>query len=478
MMRGSDTSLYLRRSGTADRRLRVLRRPDAGTQRLQMPPEMRTREAEQSPGKNRSNSWPIVLFIIALVTPWIFPIGPLRMSAYRIVLCIMLFPCLVQWMRGHSGRIRIADLSVILFGCWCGTSLIVLHGMQALQPAGIALLETLGPYLLARSYIRSADDFQSMVRLLFIVVVALLPLALVEALTGWKATLRIFGMLLPTYPETMMTPRAGLWRAQGPYEHPILFGTVCSTAFAFVFLVLGYRKTLLGKCSRAGIVAFTAALSLSAGPVLGIGLQCLFIVWRRVAEAVSPKLICFVIVSFFCMIQLASWVMHRSLIEALIVKLTFDPMSYWSRNLIWTYGWLSVADHPWFGTGLNRWERPDWMDSSIDNFWLYTSVKSGLPALFLMCSSVVCCVIAVGLKQGLNKRHREYRAAYLISVVNWCLVGLTVHLWDGAYVLIIFLLGSGIWLLDVDTAEAKSTDAIGRRRNGGPHRRRVSVAPG
>jgi hypothetical protein len=399
------------------------------------------------------------------------------MSAYRIILCIMLVPCLLQWLSGSAGRIRIADLSVILFGCWTGASLIALHGAQALQPAGIALVETVGPYLLARSYIRNADDFQSMVKLLFVVIVALLPLALVEALTGWKATLRIFGMLLPTYPETMMTPRAGLWRAQGPYEHPILFGTICSTAFAFVFLVLGYRKSFPVKSSKAGIVAFTAALSLSAGPVLGIGLQCLLAAWRRLAEAVNPKLVWVATISLFCMIQLAGWIMNRSLIEILIVKLTFDPMSYWSRNLIWTYAWLSVENHPWLGTGLNRWERPDWMDSSIDNFWLYTSVKSGLPALFIMCTSVVLCIIAVGSKQGLNERQREYRAAYLISIVNWCLVGLTVHFWDGAYVLIIFLLGSGIWLLDVDSAGAASADVADRRQNGASRRKRAGGVP-
>ena len=33
------------------------------------------------------------------------------------------------------------------------------------------------------------------------------------------------------------------------------------------------------------------------------------------------------------------------------------------------------------------------------------------------------------------------------------LVGWTVHFWDAAYVLFLFLMGSGVWMLDVETKE-------------------------
>jgi hypothetical protein len=54
---------------------------------------------------------------------------------------------------------------------------------------------------------------------------------------------------------------------------------------------------------------------------------------------------------------------------------------------------------------------------------------------------------------------------------------LTVHFWDGAYVLIIFLLGSGIWLLDVDSAGAASADVADRRQNGASRRKRAGGVP-
>ena len=55
---------------------------------------------------------------------------------------------------------------------------------SSLQTWGIGLIETLGPYLLARCYIRDADDFYNLIRLQFRIVLLLLPFAIVEFITG------------------------------------------------------------------------------------------------------------------------------------------------------------------------------------------------------------------------------------------------------------------------------------------------------
>ena len=108
-------------------------------------------------------------------------IGPLRMSLYRIVLLVMVLPCLGMWMAGKAGRIRTADIALLLFSFWCTLSLIVIHGMAlSVQTSGIVFIETLGPYLLARCYIRDADDFYNVIQLLFRIVVLLLPFAIFE----------------------------------------------------------------------------------------------------------------------------------------------------------------------------------------------------------------------------------------------------------------------------------------------------------
>ncbi|WP_331375990.1 O-antigen ligase domain-containing protein [Sinorhizobium chiapasense] len=418
------------------------------------------------------NRWPVILFVVAIAVPWIFPIGPLRMSSYRIVLLFSVVPCIFHWLRGYSGQIRVVDILIILFAFWRGLSLVVLHGAEAIQSTGVSLLETLGAYFLARCCVRNADDFQAFVKVLFVLVAALLPLALLETVTGWKATLRIFGVLLPTYPEEPMG-RAGFWRAQGPFEHPILFGVVCNAGFALVFLVLGFGRPLLEKCCKAGAIAFAAALSLSAGPILGVALQCLLIAWKRLADAIGLQLVWLMTIIFSAMALAFSWITGRPLVE-LIGRFTFDPMSYWSRNLIWEYGWSSVSNHSLFGTGLGRWDRPHWMAASIDNFWLCTAVTHGLPALVLIVGSVAVCLVAVGLKRGLDERHRACRSAYLISIVSCSAVGQTVHLWDGPFALFLFLLGSGIWLLDVDTSGAHPYPQNRRSRSGYSNRRQAA----
>src|SRR5918995_808931 len=68
-------------------------------------PHQRILESRQA--KRKRVHWPVALFLIALVVPWIFYFGTLRMTVYRIVLLLMFLPCLTMWMLGKAGRIRI-----------------------------------------------------------------------------------------------------------------------------------------------------------------------------------------------------------------------------------------------------------------------------------------------------------------------------------------------------------------------------------
>ena len=131
--------------------------------------------------------------------------------------------------------------------------------------------------------------------------------------------------------------------------------------------------------------------------------------------------------------------------------------------LIWDYGSASVLNHPLFGVGLNDWERPGWMPASIDNFWLFLAVRYGLPAPFLLLLAFLSIFLAVGFKKGLDDKITAYRTAFLITMTAFFLVGWTVHFWDAAYVLFLFLMGSGVWMLDVRPKEraARAVEARG-----------------
>src|SRR5262249_48835233 len=150
------------------------------------------------------------------------------------------------------------------------------------------------------------------------------------------------------------------------------------------------------------------------------------------------------------------------------------------RTLIWTYGSETVLNHPLFGVGLNDWERPAWMPvASIDSFWLYLAIRAGLPAAFLMLLTFFRIYLAVSFKKGLEGRLVEYRTGFLISMAGFFLVGWTTSFWDAAYVLFLFLMGSGVWMLDVESKDRSSCErrafkraaahSIGSHRRG-PHR--------
>ena len=144
-------------------------------------------------------------------------------------------------------------------------------------------------------------------------------------------------------------------------------------------------------------------------------------------------------------------VANRSLLDIVVTHFLFDPGSYWFRKVIWTYGTASALNHPLFGTGLGDWERPPWMSPSIDNFWLLQAVHNGLPAAFLILLAFGSIFLAVGLKKGLDDKLDNYRTGFLIAMTGFFQVGWTVAFWDAAYVLFVFLMGSGVWILDVET---------------------------
>jgi len=90
---------------------------------------------------------------------------------------------------------------------------------------------------------------------------------------------------------------------------------------------------------------------------------------------------------------------------------------------------------------------------SIDNFWLVLAIRAGLPAPILLLLAILSIFLTLGFKKGLDERTTEYRTAFLIVMTGIFLVGWTVHFWDTAYVVLLFLMGSGAWILDIETKE-------------------------
>ena len=427
----------------------------------------RRKVAPDRAGAQAGVSWPVLLFILALGIPWILPLGPLRMSAYRLVLIAMLLPCIANWLRGGAGQVRAADVALLVFCFWCCLSIVMIHGVAAsLEPSGIIFLETMGAYLLARCMIRDADDFLALVRLLFRLVLVLAPFAIFESVTGRNVLLEMFAAVTQTSPDVYMDPRWGLRRVHAVFEHPILFGVIVGGVFALTHLVLGYGKKPFVRWLSTGAVGMTAFLSLSAGPITALTGQGALMAWNILLAGVEARwkiLVGFVGLAFVA----AELLTNRSLPVIFISHFAFDEESAWVRIAIWRYGSESVLSHPLFGIGFHEWARPPWMTSSIDMFWIVDAVRHGLVASAALMFAFFSICLTVAFKRGLDDRTESYRTGFLIAMTGYFLVGWTVYFWNTAYVLFIFMLGSGVWFLDVPAAPGgrRASTAIRQRPN-------------
>jgi O-antigen ligase len=396
----------------------------------------------------------------------------------------MVLPCLVMWMTGKAGRIRGADIVLLLFWFWSALSSIIIDGFgQSIQSMGIGFIETIGAYLLGRCFIRDADGFYNSIQILFGIILVLMPFAMLELVTGHNLLREVFAAILPTnfYPQEQRA--GGLTRVLSVFDHPILFGLCSGGILALVHLVLGYQKGFFQRSFRTLIVGGTAFMSLSAGPIGAVAIQTLLLSWNGLLWGIRSRWKILIVI-LVCLVLLIEVVANRSALNIIVTSFVFDAASYWYRTLIWTFGSETVLNHPLFGVGLKDWERPQWMPTaSIDTFWLYLAIRAGLPAACLMLLAFLWVYLAVSFKKGLEGKLAEYRTGFLISMTGFFLVGWTAHFWDAAYVLFLFLMGSGVWMLDVESKDRAalrpksiqaarcepSAHSIGSPRRG-PHR--------
>jgi hypothetical protein len=410
----------------------------------------------------------VKLFMLGLIIPWVVPLIGVNLPVYRIVLLLTLIPSLALWLRGKAGPIRAADIGVFFYCLWIAVALIAAQGVvTAVQPSASFFIDGIGAYLLARCYIRTAEDFTNMVIFAVKLIAVLLPFALYEWLTGHVILLELFGKVFPTVEFASMPPRLGVFRVQGPFSHSILFGVFCGSIFALVGSVDFPKRFMFGRGFAVFLVICSTFLSMSSAPIAGVAFQAVLLLWCKALGRFSWqwKVLWALALAAYLIIALGS---NQTPVQFYISHFTFDRQTGWYRLLIWDYGSASVMNHPLFGIGMGDWVRPAWMASTtVDNFWLLTAMRYGLPALFLICISWLSIWVALARKRGLAPELQPYRRSYLICMATFVFVGSTVHFWAAIYTWFFFLAGSGVWLLDAKTMAETATRAL--RAPGGKH---------
>jgi len=395
------------------------------------------------PAKSRYGRVPLYLFIWSLLLPATLMLGPLAVSPYRIVLLVYLVPCFVSWSRGGAGKIQLSDLLLLAFCIWCLVCLSVKQGMgSSIATFGMQFTETMGAYLLARCLIRTPDDFLALAQTVFWVLLVLLPVAIVEAISGQNLARELISYAVASSAPIDDGTRLGLHRVQSVLPHPILFGVLFSSCLSLVILVFGYGASMWSNLVKGSLIAFGTFLSLSSAPIGSLVIQLMLLTWDRLFKAFPMRwgLLIGLVLFFMLVIGLVS---NQGVVGVYVTYLTFNAHNGFYRMAIWEYGSASVMNNPLFGVGYGEWERPWWMASSMDNFWLVNAVRWGAVGGGLLLAAVVAMLLRVAFTRHADQRIGRYKLAYFLAIFVHIFAGWTVHFWGSSYVFFMFLLGSG-----------------------------------
>lgn len=406
-----------------------------------------------------------VIFLLTLTTPLLMRAGSLLLFPYRVWLAILVIPLLLKLISGMAGRILMIDLAMIAATIWPMVSLSVNHPPGTMtETMGLHFVEFFGAYLLGRVAIRSAADFRRVMMVLFVIVMVLLPFAILESTTGRPVLLQ----LLPSTIKPSNTgERMGLRRVQSVFVHPIHFGAFASAVLGVTWFTLWPSGKIALRMAAAAGVALATFLSLSTGALIALVSQLAFIGWEMITRPARNRWRLFIVLSIIAYIAI-DLLATKSPFHVLVnyASLGQGGASAYNRILIWDHGTKSVAAHPLYGIGMNDWVRPRWMGASVDNFWLLMTMRYGYPEIVALGLAMVLIVRQVSRAVLVDPADRAARAGYLVSLGGIALAGGTVHYWNSILSFVMFMIGSGVWIIngEIRKGAPPPPQPAGRRR--------------
>jgi hypothetical protein len=393
---------------------------------------------------------PVVLYILSVVTPVTIQLGPLYMTATRAYVVIMFLPLLAMLFSGKHGRVMLTDILLMCHVVWMAVALQANNPDQMVTQVGSITPDFLGGYLMARVYIRTPGQFMALARWMGIIIVCLLPFALYESKTGVPIIIQTLKKLplIGSYNNVGNPPRLGLERVQVVMVHPIHFGVLCSTVLSLTLVALQGALSTSRRRLTAGIVGFSAFLSLSSGAFLALLMQILLLGWYWAFRRTGFPWLLLTGWAAFCYIVI-DMLSNRAPIQVFFSYATFSPHTAYWRGLIFEWGMKNVWANPLLGIGLNNWERPWFMFSgSMDNFWLLMAVRYGIPGFLFLAVGYGLALWRVGRRRfDGDARMLLLRRAWMLTMVGLTFSLCTVHIWTTIHSYVFFLFGAGMWFL-------------------------------
>jgi hypothetical protein len=384
-----------------------------------------------------------VVVVVAIFLPealGFFAFG-LRLTPARLMLLVLSPVMLISFAHligSERYRFVLADFLVPVTAIWMVLALAETDGWGvALKSGGVAGLETVGPYLVTRCMLRNREQVHAIVKLVCVIAAFSGPLGLADTIAQHPIIhdqlARITGY---TYFHTSLAHnpandyRLGLFRAQGIFEDPILFGIIMCYSLILTTDLHGYAKTLCRFGCGLGLF-----LSLSSAPwgslIVGIAL------WLYLRFAPFPYR-WLVLTVAGAMIGTIFLTVMTNPFGWLFNHFTFDPATGYFRLMIWQYAGHDLMQSPIVGLGTTEdWFRPPWMPSSVDSVWLHSAMVFGIPGAVLSGLSIVGAASFPVARRGTIEL-REVRLSHALEIIIFLTIalGFTVDYWGASEMMV------------------------------------------
>ena len=200
-------------------------------------------------------------------------IGPFNFSVIRLLISVGWIRVLT---RGELqlGKLTNLDRVLLLWGAWSLCSSFLHTDPSAILVNHLGLVyNAVGFYFLIRAFCTTEEDVVFLIQLLSFLLAPLAVEMVLEQLTGHNS-FALFGAVSDTVIE-----RGGRFRAQGPFAHAILAGSIAAGCVPLV-LGLWWQRPLAAKIGLASALLMILA-SASSGPIMSalLGVMALTL-WR------------------------------------------------------------------------------------------------------------------------------------------------------------------------------------------------------
>lgn len=340
-------------------------------------------------------------------------LGPISLPVFRMLLLVGVVRAVIKKESICGGLNRI-DKLMLIWSAW-----VIFAGLFH-DPKRAGVIYSAGnvfniavPYFLARTWCSNLEELMKVIKVVALLLVPIAAEMLLEKATA-KNLFSVFGGV----PENSLI-REGKLRAQGPFLHPILAGTVGATCFP-LFIAIRERYRLHSIIGIIASIVITIA-SASSGPVMSLLAAIFALGMWRFRQYTRHVLIAAVGVYFILMFTMSTppyflisridisggstgW--HRSF----LIQQTFNHFSEW---------WL-------FGTDVTRHWMPmqgiaaDPLHTDVTNYYIGFGVMAGFPAMLLVLSMMGVAFACVGASRKLFEQV-ESPLAFMIWCYGACL---------------------------------------------------------